>query len=97
VWTEPALADLESIADHIGLDKPLAAGLLVQKVFEATDRLQRFPHLGSIPSEIKDLPYRQLVIAPCRIFYRVHTAKVFVVAVIRGERKLDRNLLNRQS
>jgi plasmid stabilization system protein ParE len=32
IWTEPALQDLDAIADYIALDNPLAARRLVQRV-----------------------------------------------------------------
>ena len=32
VWTEPALSDLDAIADYIALDKPSAARELVRRV-----------------------------------------------------------------
>lgn len=34
VWTEPALSDLDAIADYIAIDNPDAARALVQRVFE---------------------------------------------------------------
>ena len=33
IWTEPALADLDAIADYIALDDERAAKRLVAKVF----------------------------------------------------------------
>ena len=33
IWTEPALNDLDTIADYIALDDPQAARNLVRKVF----------------------------------------------------------------
>ncbi len=33
IWTEPALLDLNEIAEYIAIDKPSAAIRLVQKVF----------------------------------------------------------------
>jgi plasmid stabilization system protein ParE len=33
IWTEPALNDLNAIADYIALDNPEAARRLVQKIF----------------------------------------------------------------
>ena len=95
IWTEPALSDLETIADFIALDKPAAARLLVQKVFEKVALLARFPNLGTIPPEIRDMPYRQLILPPCRLFYRVQRSSLFIVAVIRGERKLTPEMIER--
>lgn len=40
IWTEPALQDLDAIADYIALDNPLAARRLVQRVFEHVARLE---------------------------------------------------------
>ena len=47
IWAEPALNDLDAIADYIALDDPEAAGQLVQKIFEHVDHLESHPRLGS--------------------------------------------------
>ena len=70
-WTDPALQDLDTIADSIALDKPLAARKLVRTIFAKVSKLALFPRMGSVPPEIPDLPYRQLVVPPCRVLYRV--------------------------
>ncbi|RXK56576.1 type II toxin-antitoxin system RelE/ParE family toxin [Oleiharenicola lentus] len=88
IWTEPALADLEAIASYIALDKPTAAKRLVQRVFARVDQLAIFPLSGGKPSGLADTPYRQLVINPLRIFYRVEVDRVFIVYVMRGEQLL---------
>ena len=90
IWTEPALNELDEIADFIALDKPQAARLLVQNVFKKVGLLGRFPRLGKKVPELKDLPYRQLVIPPCRIFYRGDEEKIYIVSILRGERKLSK-------
>lgn len=38
IWTEPALADLDAIADYISLDNPEAARKLVQNVFRHVEQ-----------------------------------------------------------
>jgi len=43
VWSEPALQDLDQIADYIALDDPIAANKLVRAVFEKVDLLETFP------------------------------------------------------
>lgn len=88
VWTEPALQDLDAIADYIALDKPEAARALVRKVLEKVERLGRFPGMGSIPPELPGLPYRQLVFPPCRVFYRPEPGRVLIVYVCREERQI---------
>lgn len=93
IWTEPALSDLEAIAEYIALDKPAAASRLVKKIFSSTDRLERFPESGRRPPELKKSKYRELIVNPCRVFYRVERDRVFIVYVMRGERELRRYLL----
>lgn len=88
IWTEPALADLESIADYIALDKPDAATRYVQQVFAVVERLVRFPKSGKVVPEIPHLPYRQVIVPPCRIFYRLVGADILIVFVLRGEQRL---------
>jgi toxin ParE1/3/4 len=89
IWAEPALLDLETIADYIALDKPDAARRYVKRVFSAVERLTRFPQSGSVPPEIPHLPYRQLVVPPCRIFYRQACPDIMIVYVMRAEQRLD--------
>lgn len=86
IWTEPALQDLDEIADYISLDKPTAASKLVQRVFERIEQLATHPKSGSVPTELKGTQYRQLVIPPVRIFYRAQNKVVYIVYVMRGER-----------
>ena len=94
IWTEPALNDLETIAEYIALDKPDAARQYVQKVFNVVERLERFPRSGSKPPEILHLPYRQIVIPPCRIFYRIKKDYLFIVYVMRSEQLLKEEIFN---
>lgn len=88
IWSEPALIDLENIAEYIALSNPRAASDLVQKVMEKIDRLELFPKSGKVPSEISGLGYREVVISPCRVFYREDGDIVYIVHVCREERDL---------
>jgi toxin ParE1/3/4 len=49
IWTEPALSDLNEIAEYIALDKLNAARCLVKQIFSSIDRLEQFPESGRIP------------------------------------------------
>ena len=97
IWTEPALNDLETIAEYIALDKPDAARRCVQRVFEAVERRALFPKSGSIPSELPHLPYRQIVVPPCRIFYRIEGQDILIVFVMRSQQKFDEHDLNKRT
>ena len=93
IWTEPALSDLDAIADYIALDKPEAARRLVQRVFEHIEQLTTHPKSGSVPRELRGTRYRHIVEPPCRVFYRYDGERVFILHVIRGERQLRPNHL----
>lgn len=97
VWTEPALGDLDEIADYISLDKPEAARRLVRRVFERVDRLERYPNSGSVPPELKETGYRHLVVPPLRIFYRYQRGVIYIVYAIRGERQFRRRILEERA
>lgn len=88
IWTEPALNDLEAIADYIALDDPQAARGLVQRVFQHVDQLLEHPESGSRPPEMRQSRYRQIVEPPCRVFYRYDRVHVIVLYVMRGEMRL---------
>ena len=94
IWTEPALSDLNAIAEYIALDKPSAASNLVQKVFSSTDRLEQFPESWRKPPEFKTSRYLEIIVNPCCIFYRIDGEKLYILYVMRSERKLRKYLLN---
>ncbi len=94
IWTEPALQDLNEIAEFIALDKISAANILVQKVFSVIERLEKYPKSGRKPPELESSRYLELVVNPCRIFYRVEKDKVFILYVMRSERMLRNYLLD---
>ncbi|MEP7167054.1 MAG: type II toxin-antitoxin system RelE/ParE family toxin [Candidatus Woesebacteria bacterium] len=86
IWTNPALADLQAIAEYIELDNPVAAAKLVQKIFSTALKLQNFPKLGKIPIEARHASYKEIVIQPCRLFYRLENNSVYIVFITRMER-----------
>lgn len=96
IWTEPALSDLDTIADYIALDDPEAAQRLVRRVFRHVALLAAHPESGSKPRELRGGRYRQIVESPCRVFYRYDGARVFILYVMRGERKLRARDLTRR-
>lgn len=86
IWTEPALSDLDAIADYIALEDPEAARQLVQRVFQHIEQLAEHPKSGPKPPELKGWRYRQLVEPPCRIFYREDGRHVYILYVMRAGR-----------
>ena len=93
VWTDPALTDLDAIADYIALENPAAASALVQRVLAHIEQLADHPDSGSRPQELRKSRYRQIVEPPCRVFYRHDGHKVFILHVMRTERLLRQGKL----
>ena len=97
IWTEPAVADLEAIADYIALENPAAARALVQRIVAHVRQLATHPESGSRPGELGSRSrYRQIIEPPCRVFYRFDGKHAFVVHVMRTERILRRSALKRE-
>lgn len=92
-WSEPALTDLDAIADYIALEDPAAASALVKRIITYVGQLADHPASGSRPRELRRSRYRQIVEPPCRVFYRYDGHKVFIVHVMRSERLLRRRRL----
>lgn len=97
IWTEPALTDLNEIAEYIALDKPTAANDLVKKIFTKTERLEDFPNSGRNPPELKKSRYKEIIINPCRVFYRIDGDNIYILYVMRSEKKLRQFLLKERA
>ena len=97
IWSEPALADLDAIADYIALENPVAASELIKRVFGHIEQLVDHPESGSRPQELGKSRYRQIVEPPCRVFYRYDGHKVFILHVMRSERLLRKAQLAKRS
>ncbi|CAA0339587.1 Toxin of the toxin/antitoxin chromosome stabilization protein [Alteromonas alvinellae] len=94
VWTEPALNDLDNIAEYITVSNLVAAKQLVKEVFAKVDMLEEYPKSGKSVSELPSLNYRELYVKPCRIFNKFEDNKAFTLHVMRHEQDLRRFLLD---
>ncbi|MEP7729418.1 type II toxin-antitoxin system RelE/ParE family toxin [Marinomonas primoryensis] len=97
IWTEPALNNLNDIAEYIAVSNPYAARQLVESVFSKVQRLEQFPDSGRIPEEISTLYYREVVVNPCRVFYKVDNDSVYILHLLRQERDLRKFLLSTEN
>jgi len=97
IWAEPALDDLNNIAEYIAVSNPNAAKQLVENVFSKVQALEPFPDSGKVPEEISNLNYREVVVNPCRVFYKVDNASVYILHVMRQERDLRKFLLSTEN
>ena len=99
IWTEPALEDLDALAEYIALDKPEPASDLVRRVFAHVELLGAQPELGPTIPELRPYSrYRQIVEPSCRIFYRhdKKSGKLDILGVMRGEKVFQKRLLRRR-
>jgi len=65
-------------------ENPAAARKLRRRAERVLRRLARFPKSGRLIPEFPELPYREIVVPPYRLFYRVEGKTVWVVAVWHG-------------
>jgi len=88
---------LNGIAEYIAISNPYAAKKLVENIFGKVQRLEQFPDSGKVPEEIPDLNYRELIVNPCRVFYKIDNESVYILHVMRQERELRKFLLSLDS
>lgn len=89
IWTEPAVAELDEIADYIAVDNYEAARKLVIRVFEKVDKLTELPDMGERVKELEGREYRSIIVKPCKIYYRQDGRKIYIVFVRRFERRFE--------
>ncbi len=98
VWAEIAQHDLIQIIDYIAIDSPDNASRILQKIKQKVLALYSMPVRGRIVPELKEQgihTYREIIIAPWRIIYRISDTMVFVLSVIDGRRNVEDILLDR--
>ncbi len=78
IWTEPALADLETIRDYIATDNTAAAEKVGWDIIRHVELLGNFPHIGPTYPRGSKGNTREIVSGSYRIFYRVKDAEKLV-------------------
>ena len=86
IWAPSALEDVDSIADYIARDSVDQAALFVARLFEATDRLQKFPLSGRVIPEVSNYSCREIIYGFYRIMYRLDNDDVWITGVVHGAR-----------
>ena len=97
-WTAHAVADLTEIIRFIALDSPQNAIKFYQRIRKRAGTLRSFPDRGHVVRELAELDvriYRELLISPYRLLYRIDGKTVFVMAVLDGRRDLRQILSER--
>jgi len=97
-WAQSASKDLENIIDYISQDNVDTAITIFEKIKSKCNTLNQFPDRGRIVPELKAygiLSYRELIISPWRVIYRISEQKVYILAVIDSRRNMEDILIER--
>jgi len=70
---------LEAVA-YIFRDNPSAALTFRKKAEKTLSRLKKFPESGRPIPEFSDLPFREVIVRPYRLFYKVKDPTVCIIA-----------------
>ena len=81
LFTPQARAQFLAALAYIAADNPEAARDLRVHAETSLSRLADYPESGRVLPEFPDLPFREVVVAPYRFFYRVRDDAVWIVAV----------------
>lgn len=97
-WASVAESDLKQIIDYIATESPVNALQIFKKIRQKTAVLYSFPERGRVVTELQSQGiniYRELVIAPWLIVYRISNETIFVLSVIDSRQNVEDVLLNR--
>jgi plasmid stabilization system protein ParE len=74
---------------------PIFFGEVYRIFFFNIERLEDFPLSGRSVPELSHLDYREIVLPPCRIFYKITNDDiVYILYAMREERELRQFVLN---
>ena len=97
-WAEAAVRDLEELISYIAADSPLNAERILDKLEKRARTLESTPARGRVVPELAHFGirnWRELIVKPYRIIYRIDEDTVNVFAVLDGRRDLQDLLLER--
>ncbi len=98
VWAETAENDLRGIIEYIAKDSPSQAIKIFRKITRAASLLYHLPNRGRIIPGLQEqgvVQYRELLVSPWRVMYRISGKSVFVVSVLDSRRNVEDILLER--
>jgi len=98
IWSNRAATDFEHIIEHIANDSPSNAFQVFKRIRAKAFSLYRFPQRGRIVPELQAQgvrQYRELIIAPWRVVYRISERSVCVLCVLDSQKNIEDILLQR--
>jgi toxin ParE1/3/4 len=97
-WSETAENDLVSIIEYIAGENPLQASRIFSEIRKRAESLNAFPDRGRMVPELQNQGitlYRELIIGPWRVMYRVSEDSVYVLSVLDSRQNVEDILLQR--
>jgi len=98
IWAETAERDLLAIVEYIADDSPQRAYEVFKELRRRAASLRTFPDRGRVVPELEQqgiTQYRELIIKPWRIIYRISERKVYVLSALDSRRNPEDILLRR--
>jgi toxin ParE1/3/4 len=97
-WAATAEVDLKQIINYIAIDSPGNALQILERIRQKVSALYTLPERGRIVPELQEQGiniYRELIISPWRIVYRISDTTVYVLSIIDSRQNVEDILLNR--
>jgi plasmid stabilization system protein ParE len=97
-WANVAEADLTHIILYIAEESPANARKILGEIKEKASSLTQFPERGRIVPELQDqgiLLYRELIVPPWRILYRISGRKVYILSMLDSRQNMEDVLLKK--
>ncbi|MGM0600977.1 MAG: type II toxin-antitoxin system RelE/ParE family toxin [Candidatus Rifleibacteriota bacterium] len=97
-WTDSAHLELVEIIEHIAKEAPKTARNCFKKIKTESERLKTLPEQGRYVPELEKqnlLLYRELIVVPWRLIYKISGKNVYVLAVFDSRQNIEDILLKR--
>ncbi len=98
IWARTAENDLLKIIEYISQNSPNNALRILRKIKKKVNDLYRSPKRCRIVPELYDhgiTQYREMIIKPWRVMYRISNGKVYVLSVLDSRQNIEDILLKR--
>jgi toxin ParE1/3/4 len=99
IWTDTAKNDLREIINYIAYNSISIAQDKLNLIKEKSTEILDFPEKGRIIPELEKeniTSYREIIISPWRLMYKIQNNCIYILAVIDGRRNIEDILLKRQ-
>lgn len=98
IWSNIAEKDLIDVVEYISADSPTTALKSFKNVKQKASKLYSFPERGRVVPELRDqgiVQYRELIISPWRVIYRISEKSVYVLSVLDVRQNIEDILFRR--